>query len=479
MMASNKFVIKLAGSADTSFSVYSDTTRQLNVTGCLSKLSFRMCLQCGNFAVLVDAHILPQGSSKDTSWFSDHEKEELSMLLEEVVASRVKHYLEARKQRGQWKSMERAPSGPLFLTANSFHITAYFMKRWVNLRCAVGKHYRELRVFPDRFIVCVSKLESNPSTWTCENGVLEEELSNGMSEYFTESAESKKHEISLNEQIKQDILKEIVKRIKPRKSSTSKPQISKDSKKVYLGSVDSQTGDRKKNCQISLSPQPEEKCRNTGQLKDCISTAESNLELPVLELENYVNQRQPDDVSSQQKPHSVEWLKSSLLIENPPCSSESALLDPKQSQKVTKTQSQQKSCSSEDKLAYLTEVSSEETLIPSNTEKSKCNDDCLSLFLEEKTPLKSRLFSKQDLTKTASDEECLTLEENLSRPLSVRNNVMQTSQYEPSTTTEELPVMSSSRLELQAVSSEKLTHKRKKEEENGLRKLKLRRLKKS
>lgn len=30
----------------------------------------------------------------------------------------------------------------------------------------------DLRVFPDRFIVCVSKLESNSSAWTCENGVL-------------------------------------------------------------------------------------------------------------------------------------------------------------------------------------------------------------------------------------------------------------------------------------------------------------------
>ncbi|XP_069706290.1 protein SLX4IP isoform X2 [Phaenicophaeus curvirostris] len=441
--------------------------------------SNKFVIKCGNFAVLVDAHILPQGSSKDTSWFSDHEKEELCVLLEEVVASRVKHYLEAPKQRGQCKSMERAPSGPLFLTANSFHITAYFMKRWVNLRCAVGKHYRELRVFPDRFIVCVNKLESNPSTWTCENGVLKEELSNRTSEYFTESAESKKHNISLNKQIKQDILKEIVKRTKPRKSSTSKPQISKDSKEVYLGSVDSQTGNRKKDCQVSLSPQSEEKCGSTGKLKNCINTAENNLELPVLELENYVNQRQRDDVSSQQKPHSVEWLKLSLLSENPPCSSESALLGPKQSKKVTKTQAQQKSCGSEEKLVCLKEVSSEGTLIPSNTEMNKRDDNCLSLFLEEKTPLKSRSFSKQDLTKTASGEE-LTSGENLSRPLSVRNNVMQTSQNEPSTTAEELlPVMPSSYLELQAVSSEKLTQKRKKEAENGLRKLKLRRLKKS
>ncbi|NWQ90139.1 SLX4I protein, partial [Burhinus bistriatus] len=432
---------------------------------------------CGNFAVLVDVHILPQGSSKDTSWFSDHEKEEICMLLEEVVASRVKHYLEAPKQRGHWKSMEHAPSGPLFLTANSFHITAYFMKRWVNLRCAVGKHYRELRVFPERFIVCVSKLEYDPSAWTCENGVLKEELSNGTSEYFTESAENGKLKIGLNEQIKHNILKEIVKRTKPRKRSTNKPQISKDSKKVYLGSVDLQTGKRKNDCQTSLSPQSEVQCRSTEQLKDCINTAENNLELPVLELENYVNRRQPDDGSSQQKPHSVEWLKSSLLSENPPCSYESALLGPKQSQKVTKTQAQQKSCGSEEKLEHFKKVSS---LIPSNTEMSKCNDNCLGPFLEGKTPLNSSLFSKQDMTKTTtSDEEPLTLGKNLSRPLSVRNNVVQTNKNEPSTTTEELPVMPSSCLELQPVSSEKLAQKRKQEVENGLRKLKLRRLKKS
>ncbi|NXS47752.1 SLX4I protein, partial [Balaeniceps rex] len=424
--------------------------------------------QCGNFAVLVDVHILPQGSSKDTSWFSDHEKEEVCMLLEEVVASRVKHYLEAPKQRGQWKSMEHAPSGPFFECGYNFCNLLF------NYFCI------ELRVFPDRFIVCVSKLEFNPSAWTCENGVLKEELSNGTSEYFTESAENKNRKISLNEQVKQDILKEIVKRTKPRKSSTSKPQISKDSEKVYLGSVDSQTGNRKNNCQTSLGPQSEVKCRSTGLLKDCINTAESNLELPVLELENYVNQRQPDDVSSQQKSHSVELLKSSLLSENPPCSSESALLGPKQRQKATKTQPEQKSCGSEEKLEHFKKVSSEGApLIPSNTEMSKCDGDCLGPLLEEKTPLNSELFSKQDLTKTASGEESLTLGKNFSHPLSVSNSIVQTNTNEPSATTEESPVMPSSCLELQPVSSEKLTQKRKKEVENGLRKLKLRRLKKS
>uniref|UniRef100_A0A8B9P6D1 SLX4 interacting protein n=1 Tax=Apteryx owenii TaxID=8824 RepID=A0A8B9P6D1_APTOW len=427
--------------------------------------SSKFVIKCGNFAVLVDVHILPQGSSKDTSWFSDHEKEELCMLLEDAVASRVKHYLEAPKQRGQWKSMEHAASAPLFLTGNRFHITAQFMKRWVNLRCAVGKRYRELRVFPDRFVVCVSKLESNPSAWTCENGALKEELSNGTSEYFTESAENKKFKLSLSQQIKQDILKEIVKRTKPRKSSVSKPQTSKDSEKVYLGSVDSQKGNRKNDCQTSPNPPSELKCRSIGELKDCINTSESNLELPVLELENDVNQRQPDDASSQQKPHSAEWLKMRLLSKNPPCSYESALLDPKQSQKVTKTQAQQNSCGSEEKLDHSKKVFSEEApLIPDNTEMSKCNDDCSGPFLEEKTPFDSRLFSKQDLTKMMSDEESLTLEKNLSRPLLVGNNTVQTNKNEPDTTTEELSLMpSSSHFKLLSMSPEKPIQKRKKE----------------
>lgn len=30
----------------------------------------------------------------------------------------------------------------------------------------------ELRVFPEKFIVCVSKLDFDPSAWTCDNGVL-------------------------------------------------------------------------------------------------------------------------------------------------------------------------------------------------------------------------------------------------------------------------------------------------------------------
>uniref|UniRef100_A0A8C0AQU2 SLX4 interacting protein n=1 Tax=Buteo japonicus TaxID=224669 RepID=A0A8C0AQU2_9AVES len=389
--------------------------------------------QCGNFAVLVDVRILPQGSSKDTSWFSHHEKELVCNLKKKII---------------------------LFTKIACIYVVIMsgFEYGYNFCNLLLNYFFIDLRVFPDRFIVCVSKLESNSSAWTCENGVL----------------------VCTKLFYKFFLVILYVKRTKPRKSSTSKPQISKDSKKVYLGSVDSQTGNRKNDCQTSLSPQSEVKCRSTGLLKDCINTAESNLELPVLELESYVNQKQPDDVSSQQKPHSVEWLKSSFLSENCPCSSESAALGPKQSQEVTKTEAQQKSCGAEEKLKHFKKVSSEGTpLIPSNTEMSKCNDDCSGLFLEEKTPLSSSLFSNKNMIKTVSDEESLALRKNLSRPLSVRNNIVRTSQNEPSATTEELPLMPSSCLELQPVSSEKLIQKRKKEVENGLKKLKLRRLKKS
>ncbi|NXY89784.1 SLX4I protein, partial [Alcedo cyanopectus] len=404
--------------------------------------------------------------------------QEVCMLLEEVVASRIKHYLEAPKQRVQGKSVEHTPSCPLFLTASRFHISACFMRRWVNLRCALGKQYHELRVFPERFSVCVSKLEPDPSSWTGENGVLKE-LSSGTSEYFTESAENEKLKISLNEQTKQDILKEIVKRTKPRQRSTSKPQISKGSKKVYLGSGNLQMGNRKNDCQSSPSPPSEVKCRSVELLQDCINTAESSLELPVLELENDVNQRQADDVSSQQKPHSVAWLQSRLLSEQSVCSSESALLGPQQTQTANKTQPPQQSCGSEEKLKCFKQGSSAGTsLVAGNTERGECHDDCSGPFPEEKTPLNSRLVSEQSMPKATSDGEALALRKALSQPLPGRNNTVQTSHAEPSRTAEELPGMPSACPELQPGSSERLVQKRKKEAENGLRKLKLRRLKK-
>ncbi|KAL7841407.1 hypothetical protein SRHO_G00250980 [Serrasalmus rhombeus] len=49
----------------------------------------------------------------------------------------------------------------LNLTGQTLRLAAYFMKRHVNLRCVIRQHYRELRVFPERFIVCVSLPEND------------------------------------------------------------------------------------------------------------------------------------------------------------------------------------------------------------------------------------------------------------------------------------------------------------------------------
>ncbi|XP_061478534.1 protein SLX4IP [Rhineura floridana] len=192
----------------------------------------KMVIKCGNFAVLVDFHIMPQDSSKDTVWFSDREREEVCMLLKDTVDSRVRQYLKARKGHGQWKQTDLAEANPLSLKAGDVHIAAYFVKRWVNLRCIMGQQHSELRVFPDRFVICVTRLESSPPPWVIENVAPQESLSTGMSEYFGESVVT-----SLTQQKKQDTLKKIVKRPKTKKANERKSEPSKDDMEVYLGSL--------------------------------------------------------------------------------------------------------------------------------------------------------------------------------------------------------------------------------------------------
>ncbi|XP_062813789.1 protein SLX4IP [Anolis carolinensis] len=192
--------------------------------------SHKLAIKCGNYAVLVDVHIMPQDSNKDNVWFSDHKKEEIFMLLKETLDSRVAQYLSTHKRPGQSKQVESTKETPLFLQADDFYIEAYFVKRWVNLRCIWGQQNSELRVFPDRFVICVTRLESSPLPW-------KETLSSGTSEYFGESAGEGLYKISLTQQEKQNILKEIVKRTKATKTNESQPQPSKDTMKVYLGSL--------------------------------------------------------------------------------------------------------------------------------------------------------------------------------------------------------------------------------------------------
>uniref|UniRef100_A0A286XWE8 Uncharacterized protein n=1 Tax=Cavia porcellus TaxID=10141 RepID=A0A286XWE8_CAVPO len=49
--------------------------KPLEETKVTSLLLLLCVLKCRDFAVLVDLHVSPQGSKKDTSWFSEQKKE--------------------------------------------------------------------------------------------------------------------------------------------------------------------------------------------------------------------------------------------------------------------------------------------------------------------------------------------------------------------------------------------------------------------
>lgn len=49
---------------------------------------------------------------------------------------------------------------------SGFESGYYFCNSLFNAFCV------ELRVFPEKFIVCVSKLDFDPSAWTCDSGGL-------------------------------------------------------------------------------------------------------------------------------------------------------------------------------------------------------------------------------------------------------------------------------------------------------------------
>lgn len=268
-----------------------------------------------------------------------------------------------------------------------------------------------------------------------------------------------------------------MKRTKPRRSSASKAQMSKDSQKVHLGGADWQPENRSSDCENSLSARRAVRRRSPGLLKDCTNTAESSLGLPVLGQREDVHQGQPEEGHSQHRPRSVQQPEAGL---SPPCSSESAPPAPKQSQRGTRAQALLQPCCSQEGLEHFTQVSSEGTpLAAISTELRESGDNCSGPFLEAATPLNSRQFSEQDVTETAAGQKSLTLRTNPSCSLLVSSSAVHTSQHEPSTAPEELPAVPAPCLELPPVSSERLSQKRKKEAENGLRKLKLRRLKKS
>ncbi|KAG3262836.1 SLX4 interacting protein [Ictidomys tridecemlineatus] len=374
--------------------------------------SKKFAVKCGTFAVLVDLHISPQGSNKDTSWFSEQKKEEVCLLLKETILSRVKEYLEVHKQHRP-SNTEFTRSSPLSLKGYGFQITAYFLKRGIHLRCIESSQNTELRVFPDRFVVCVSQLEFNHDILANQNEELTERALHGVSDYFAECAESP---LPPSAKLKRNALKQIAKRTKTKSNIKSKSQTSRDIVGTSSDSVTAEVARRRDDGQASSE--------STGQAKDYIKAAECHQRLPVQKLEN-VNQTQPEDTSSQHKPHPGERSKTGLLSGSPVYSCESASPGPKQSPGVAKTQQKRRNCSSAEDFDHHKRVSlGSDRLVPGEIILEKSTAVNVLPILELSDP---GLLLKQDLAKTMSKEELHVLENLPSRHL-IKNNPRQAQQ---------------------------------------------------
>ncbi|CAJ1067713.1 protein SLX4IP [Xyrichtys novacula] len=152
---------------------------------------FKFVIKCGNFAVLVDLHVLPLGGREDASWFTTDHIEEVTALVRDAVDQRVKQYTDILHNRKQTKQKkELAPAVTLTVKGNNFNLAANFLKRHSNLRCVVKQLYGDLRVFPERYVVCVrrsedaSALHGNPSLAAAEL------LEQSRSEYFSRAGET-------------------------------------------------------------------------------------------------------------------------------------------------------------------------------------------------------------------------------------------------------------------------------------------------
>ncbi|XP_050981330.1 protein SLX4IP [Labeo rohita] len=147
----------------------------------------KFVVKCGNFAVLVDLHILPLGGKDDASWFSPEHRKEVGVLIRDALELRVRQFQEARYQKIQPKPRKDLTlTAPLCLEGGNVRLAVHFMKRHVNLRCIVRQHFRELRVFPERVVVCASP----PENFVLPNGNLNLDVSEpSHSKYFSSSGE--------------------------------------------------------------------------------------------------------------------------------------------------------------------------------------------------------------------------------------------------------------------------------------------------
>ncbi|XP_057704302.1 protein SLX4IP [Corythoichthys intestinalis] len=150
----------------------------------------KFVIKCGNFAVLVDLHVLPLGSQEDASWFTTSHIEEVTTLIRGAVDVRVQQYMESIQNGRQPKhKKELVPAAAFIVKGKYFNLVANFLKRHINLRCIVKQHHGELRVFPERYVVCVSRPEDATANYTKPSSTATELSEQSKSEYFSRDRE--------------------------------------------------------------------------------------------------------------------------------------------------------------------------------------------------------------------------------------------------------------------------------------------------
>ncbi|XP_019726130.1 protein SLX4IP isoform X2 [Hippocampus comes] len=150
----------------------------------------KFVIKCGNFAVLVDLHVLPLGSQEDASWFTTSHIEEVTTLIRDAVAQRVERYSESfLKGRQPKNKKELAPATAFTVKGKNFNLIANFLKRHSNLRCIVKPHHGELRVFPERYVVCASRREDAAMHCSKPSPTATELSEQSRSEYFSREGE--------------------------------------------------------------------------------------------------------------------------------------------------------------------------------------------------------------------------------------------------------------------------------------------------
>ncbi|CAL1578245.1 unnamed protein product [Knipowitschia caucasica] len=149
-------------------------------------------IKCGNFAVLVDLHVLPQGDRPaDPSWFTMDQVEEVTALVRDAVDQRVKQYTESLHNRRLPKHKKvLTPATAFSVKGDGFYLAASFLKRHSSLRCIAKQLYGDLRVFPERFVVCASCPEDASALLGNLSRTAKELSEQSRSEYFSKAAET-------------------------------------------------------------------------------------------------------------------------------------------------------------------------------------------------------------------------------------------------------------------------------------------------